>query len=387
MAKTDLSYYSQLILDWYDENARDLPWRKYRTPYSTWISEVMLQQTQAITVIPYYEKFMRDFPDIKALSEAGIDDVLSHWAGLGYYSRAKNLKKGADYFTQLHNGMIPDNKSVLIKAPGIGQYIAGAILSMAFNQPEPAVDGNLIRVIARLFALMIVPGSSEALRTVQAKLREMMPCDRPGDFNEALMDIGAMICTPKSPTCDHCPLSQVCHSHQLGKETDFPLKKTATKVRIEERTIFIIFSENRIAVRRRPDHGLLGRLYEFPSIIGHCPEESCTDTLERHFGIQREHILSIRALENDSFKFSHLIWDMKAFQVDLNSSLINTEILSLRETEYSYGTELHPDIHQAPLQFYEIENAAGLAFPTALKTYKDYLFQAITEQKQSHASH
>ena len=382
MENADNDIFSRLLLDWYDQHARDLPWRRLRTPYSTWISEVMLQQTQANTVIPYYEKFIHIFPDVQALSNSSLDEVLSHWAGLGYYSRAKNLKRGAEFFVQHHTGKIPCDRIALLEAPGIGPYIAGAILSMAYNQPEPAIDGNLIRVVSRLFALLIVPGASDAYRTVKSKLDKMIPIDRPGDFNEAMMDIGATICSPKSPSCEICPFSELCNAHLLGKETDFPLKKAPTKIRIEDRSIILMVRDNHILLRRRPEQGLLGGLYEFPSVTGHFDSKCAISLVSNEFGIHESQIASVETLENDSFKFSHLVWEMKALLIHLHPTDITSSPLLFRETQSMDESESRLNILSDTSFFCDIEKAAGLAFPTALKTYKNFMLKSFFEQKQ-----
>jgi A/G-specific adenine glycosylase len=204
------------LLAWYVEHRRDLPWRRSLDPYSVWVSEMMLQQTQVATVIPYFERWMQRFPDVAALASAAESDVLHAWQGLGYYSRARNLQRAAALMVREHAGSVPDDVEVLRALPGIGPYSAGAIASIAYGKAEPLVDGNVIRVLSRLFALRGDPHKKPLKTQIWAHARALVPEREPGDFNQALMELGATLCTPRAPRCEVCPLSKVCQARAQG---------------------------------------------------------------------------------------------------------------------------------------------------------------------------
>jgi A/G-specific adenine glycosylase len=210
------------LLDWYEKRKRDLPWRRTKDPYAIWVSEVMLQQTQVKTVLGYYERWMERFPTLQALAAAEDADVLHAWQGLGYYSRARRLLSGARAVTEQHGGELPRDVAALLALPGIGPYSAGAIASIAFGLPEPIVDGNVVRVLSRLFALRGDPARTPLKSQLWRLARELVPADRAADFNQSLMELGATICTPTSPRCAQCPLAQHCRALALGVERALP---------------------------------------------------------------------------------------------------------------------------------------------------------------------
>lgn len=256
-----ISMIRERLLAHYDQRRRDLPWRRVRDPYAIWISEVMLQQTRVETVVPYYERWMERFPTVDALARADLDDVLRTWEGLGYYSRARNLHRAASVVCERHNGSVPDSVDALRQLPGVGEYTAGAIASIAYARPEPAVDGNVKRVLARL--LDIATPDPRQLRTTAAAL---VPADRAGDFNQALMELGATICLPSSPRCEQCPIARVCRACHAGTQLDRPARKPRRALPEEHVVALVALNAGRLAVRRRPDHGLLAGLWELPAI-------------------------------------------------------------------------------------------------------------------------
>jgi A/G-specific adenine glycosylase len=211
-----------LLLGWYEKRKRDLPWRRTRDPYAIWVSEVMLQQTQVKTVLGYYERWMQRFPTVKALADADDADVLHAWQGLGYYSRARRLLSGARAVTERHAGELPRDVEALLALPGIGPYSAGAIASIAFGLPEPIVDGNVVRVLSRLFALRGDPAKAPLKQQLWRLARELVPADRPADFNQSLMELGATICSPTSPRCAECPVAKQCRALAQGIEREVP---------------------------------------------------------------------------------------------------------------------------------------------------------------------
>ncbi|REE69688.1 A/G-specific DNA-adenine glycosylase [Paenibacillus taihuensis] len=264
-------YFSRELLSWYLANRRDLPWRQNRDPYRVWVSEIMLQQTRVDTVIPFYERFMEKFPTAAALAEAPEAEVLKCWEGLGYYSRARNLQAGAREVVSLHGGVMPDDKEAVAALRGIGPYTTGAIMSIAFNRPEPAVDGNVMRVLSRYFCLeddIAKPATRVGIEKLAASL---IPEGAAGDFNQALMELGALVCTPKSPGCLTCPVLQHCEGRMAGKEHILPIKTKAKPPRPETRLAAIITGSGehagRILVRQRPESGLLAQMWELPHVL------------------------------------------------------------------------------------------------------------------------
>lgn len=257
------------LLNWYDNEARELPWRsppgKRRTdPYRVWLSEIMLQQTTVKAVIPYYLDFLESWPNVRALAAANLDEVLTKWAGLGYYSRARNLHKCAQVIVQEHGGRFPRSERELGKLPGIGPYTAAAIAAIAFNEVATPVDGNIERVIARLFALRLpLPGAKKDIKRLASTL---VPNDRPGDFAQAMMDLGATICSPKRPSCLMCPVQPDCHGYAKGSPESLPVKLVKPNRPTRRGHAFFALSEDgHILLRRRPEAGLLGGMMEVPS--------------------------------------------------------------------------------------------------------------------------
>ncbi len=300
------------LLEWYDKHARILPWREQPTPYRVWVSEIMLQQTRVEAVKPYYERFMTALPDIKSLSEVEDDRLLKLWEGLGYYNRARNLKKAAVTVMEQYGGEMPASYEQLLALPGIGSYTAGAIASIAFGRREPAVDGNVLRVIARFRQDSRLVDDPKVKEAVEQDLREIMPAARPGDFNQALMEIGACVCVPNgAPLCGSCPLAEVCMVHGTGTELDYPKKQKKAPRKIEERTILMVLDNDRMAIRRRREKGLLAGMYEFPSIDGFCTAEEVAGYL-RGKGLC---ILRVRPLEDAKHVFTHREWHMKGYMV------------------------------------------------------------------------
>lgn len=252
------------LLAWYKENARDLPWRRTRDPYAIWISEVMLQQTRVETVIPYYQRWLAAFPTLQALAEAEEDQVLNIWEGLGYYRRALNLLKAARIIVEKYQGSLPEELEALMDLPGVGRYTAGAILSIAFNKPAPILDGNLKRVFSRLFNI-ITPLESSATEKVLWKMaEELLPNSKPGEFNQASMELGALVCTPKKPQCAQCPLAQECQAKKLGIQEHLPVRKGKKALPHLQVTAAVIPKEGDVLLAKRPPGGLLGGLWEFP---------------------------------------------------------------------------------------------------------------------------
>ena len=255
---------SRHLLEWYRLQARQLPWRAQADPYATWVSEIMLQQTRVDTVIPYFQRWMERFPTLEILAAASEQDVLSAWEGLGYYSRARNLHRAARQVIAEYQGVIPTERSALERLPGIGRYTAGAITSIAFGQDEAALDGNIRRVLARLFNMDQPAYSGEGERRLWELARHNLPAGQAGDFNQALMDLGASLCTPHAPACLVCPLAEFCQAYQLGTQEELPVLKARAPIPHYTVTAAVIRREGQVLIARRPSKGLLGGLWEFP---------------------------------------------------------------------------------------------------------------------------
>lgn len=253
------------LLAWYGTHKRTLPWRGHRSEYAVWVSEIMLQQTRVETVIPYFDKWMKLFPTVRALAKASEHDVLNAWEGLGYYSRARNFHKAAKTVVEKYNGQLPRDLDELQKLPGIGRYTVGALASIVFDMDEPALDGNLKRVYARLFDVSEPVDSTEGEKILWKLARENVPKGQAADFNQALMDLGATICLPKNPRCLICPLMKICKARANGTQTLRPVKKPKKVVPHYIHAAAVIVKRGRVLLAQRPLSGLLGGLWEFPS--------------------------------------------------------------------------------------------------------------------------
>jgi len=251
------------LLQWFKKNKRDLPWRKNRDPYAIWVSEIMLQQTQVPTVIPYYIKFLKTFPTVHHLAKASLSKVLKVWEGLGYYARARNLHQASKIISNHFNGKIPDNLKDLLSLPGVGRYTAGAILSIAFNQEVPILDGNVKRVLSRLFAISGHPKKTGGFLWPLSE--SLIPKGSANAFNQALMDLGSMICTPKNPNCLSCPLKTLCQGYLSGKPESYPLRSFKKPIPHRTSVSAVIQKDGKVLIHKRPPHGLLGGLWEFPN--------------------------------------------------------------------------------------------------------------------------
>ena len=298
--------FSSDLLKWYDENARVLPWRGEREPYRIWLSEIMLQQTQAETVKGYYTRFLGRFPTLRSLAEADEQQVLKLWEGLGYYSRARNLHAAAKRVAFELGGAFPNSAEGLRGLPGVGPYAANAIASIAWGEPVPALDGNQARVLSRVLAW------EPELRTPFDLLEPasaLIDRERPGDYNQALMDLGASLCAPRSPRCGECPVAGHCRALAEDAALDFPRRPAPTPKREQAWTILLILSGGRLLVRRRPK-GLLGGLYEFCPVEGHPSPEALVATLAE-MGFSNPRL--IRPLPDASHVFTHRVWRMKGW--------------------------------------------------------------------------
>jgi len=279
------------LLTWYRRHQRSLPWRETKDPYRIWISEIMLQQTQVDTVIPYYLRFLKTFPDVRTLAAAPLQNVLKAWENLGYYSRAGNIHKASGIIVREWGGRIPDTHDAIKKLPGIGDYTAGAILSIAYGQPVPAVDGNVRRILSRLFAIRRAVDDPREQKKLFDLAEALVPARNPGDFNQALMDLGATICKPKTPDCSRCPVAMVCRAKRAGLQNMLPVTRKAPAIPRRIAGAAVIYDqEGRLLVVQRPTSGLLASLWKLP---GGFVE---TDRLEKNLrdSVSKELNISIR---------------------------------------------------------------------------------------------
>lgn len=300
------------LLKWYDNNKRILPWREDPTPYRVWVSEIMLQQTRVEAVKPFFERFMSSLPDIPSLAAADSEALLKLWEGLGYYNRVRNLQAAAVQIVEGHNGRMPDDYGELLKLKGIGSYTAGAVASIAYGKPVPAVDGNVLRVVSRVRMDGTLITEAKVKARVERDLQEIIPRERPGDFNQAMMEIGACICLPNgAPKCGECPLAGICMAHTMGKEMEFPKKAVKKHRKVEEKTVLVIRDQERAALRKRPDKGLLAGMYELPSMEGFRTAEEVTQYLAAA-GLKA---IRIQPLEDAKHIFTHREWHMRGYMV------------------------------------------------------------------------
>ena len=304
------------MLKWFGAHARDLPWRRTRDPYAIWVSEIMLQQTQVATAGPYFERFMQRFPTVEKLARARLDSVLKHWEGLGYYSRARNMHKAAKVIVTQYGGNLPADLEKLLSLPGIGPYTAGAVASIAFGRRAPVVDGNVIRVLCRCFRIQANPRETAVQKDLWSLAERLLPPSRPGDFNQALMELGSEICLPRSPRCDACPLHPVCQAHRHGDETAYPVRSARRKIPHYTVVVGVIFRADRILIDKRKPKGLLGGLWEFP---GGKKErgETLEEALQREVGEELSiRIRVTRLLVTVDHAYSHFRIRLHAFVCD-----------------------------------------------------------------------
>ena len=328
--------FTSTLLQWFSENRRDLPWRDTRDPYAIWLSEIILQQTRIQQGTAYWERFMERFPTVETLAAASEDEVMRLWEGLGYYSRARNLKRAAEIVMRDHGGELPRTAAELRTLPGIGDYTAGAIASIACGEPEPAVDGNVLRVLSRLLENSGDILSPAVKKSVTAQLREHYPSGEDAALTtEGLMELGETICIPNgAPKCELCPWRTLCRAHQSGTEENYPVKAPPRPRRTEERTVLLLRWGDRWAIRQREKKGLLAGLWEFPNELGAVTEEE----LRARFP-QAERIAPCGSAKH---VFTHVEWHMEGWLLDLRKPLpgLTWESAAEIRARYSIPTAL-----------------------------------------------
>jgi len=324
--------FADRLLQWYDSTARDLLWRRSKDPYRVWVSEVMLQQTRVEAVKPYYERWINRYPDAQALAASTEDEVMQHWQGLGYYARARNLLRGVREVCSSYGGQVPDNKTDIRSIAGIGEYTAGAILSISYGQPEPAVDGNVLRVFSRLYCIEEEISRTSVKRKITELVQQTIPADRPGDFNQALMELGATACSPRNPRCGDCPVAEFCCAVGQQRQNELPVKKQKMPVKTIRLAAVAVRKDGKYLLFQRPNTGLLAGMWEFPTVEIESEtriEARVNEYLQKSVGATvtlREKLFELTHL------FSHRKWEISFFC---------GTILLKEEKEPSYKPDKH----------------------------------------------
>lgn len=323
------------LITWYQKNKRDLPWRKEVTAYHVWVSEIMLQQTRVEAVKGYYERFMKEVPTISDLAQIEEDRLLKLWQGLGYYNRVRNMKKAAQKIETDYQGIFPDSYQEVLSLPGIGSYTAGAILSLAFWQPYPAVDGNVLRVLSRVLGSekdITLPSTKQEMEEI---LKTLLQSSFVRDFNQGLMELGALICLPNgAPKCESCPLQSFCVAYHQGLTTKLPIKSVKNKRKKEFRTVFLFQCQDTYAILKRPSQGLLASMYEFPNQEGQFSLEEIKEQLAKDF-----EIINLIPLKKAKHIFTHKEWYLTGYLVEVKEKIGDYRWVSFEELEnYSIPT-------------------------------------------------
>lgn len=345
----------QPLLEWFEVSARTMPWRSNPEPYWVWVSEIMLQQTRVEAVRAYFDRFIAALPNIESLANIEDEKLMKLWEGLGYYSRARNLKKAAIVCVEQYHGELPRTYEELLKLPGIGSYTAGAIASIAYEQEVPAVDGNVLRVISRLLAWEEDITKQSVKRKMEAALLELMKRVHPNPrtFTAALMELGALVCIPNgAPCCMECPWKSICLARIQKKVERIPVKKKKIVRKIEERTVFLIQDGDLTAIKKRPSTGLLAGLYELPNIEGFYSEQEVKRIWEEKLKLP----LTVERLKDGKHIFSHIEWHMQAYRVIIPKILEQNKLLREQEGEVFFVTQE--------------ELNTNYALPNAFKTWK-----------------
>lgn len=325
------------LLSWYDGHARILPWRENNSPYRVWVSEIMLQQTRVEAVKPFFERFLKALPDIQALAVCPEDELLKLWEGLGYYNRVRNMQKAARMIVEEYGGEFPADYDKLLALPGIGHYTAGAIGSIAFGIRMPAVDGNVLRVLSRVKASHEDILKQSVKTAMEQEVQKIIPKERAGDFNQALIEIGAIVCVPNGKAkCGECPLAFCCKAKAQNIVDELPKKKAKKERRLEQRTVLVLREGDRVAIRKRPPKGLLASLYELPNLEGHLSEDDVLKNI-RSWGLSPIRIFPLAGAKH---VFSHVEWQMTGYAVSLeeteNMDQNGLFFIEAKETEEKY---------------------------------------------------
>lgn len=316
------------LIGWFQREQRPLPWREDKDPYKIWVSEVMLQQTRVDTVIPYFRRFIEKYPDMRALAEAREEELLKMWEGLGYYSRVRNLQEAVREVCEKYGGVVPKSREQFGKLKGVGPYTAGAVLSIAYGIPEPAVDGNVMRVLSRIFLIGEDIAKAKTRNLMEDLIREIISRDDPSGFNQGLMELGAIVCKPKGPACLLCPVQEHCRAFAAGLQDEYPVKTKSGKVKTVHLAAAVLTDERgRVLIRKRPKEGLLATLWEFPTEEAdglHFPDRAAdfAERMKRKHGIRVEITGPLGKVEH---VFSHLKWQISAYYGRAEGEIMETD--------------------------------------------------------------
>ncbi|MEH7417410.1 A/G-specific adenine glycosylase [Neobacillus drentensis] len=313
--RININAFQDDLISWFKREQRDLPWRKDQDPYKVWVSEIMLQQTRVDTVIPYFNRFIEWFPTIDVLAEADEDKVLKAWEGLGYYSRVRNLQSAVKEVKEKYNGEVPNSPKEISELKGVGPYTAGAILSIAYGIPEPAVDGNVMRVLSRILSIWDDIAKPSSRKIFEQAVRNLISHEDPSAFNQALMELGALICTPTSPSCLLCPVREHCQAFFEGVQEELPVKTKKTKTRnVNLAAAVLSNSEGKILIHKRPASGLLANLWEFPNVELHHNLQNERDQVVNLFKQELQLDTNLgKIIGQIDHVFSHLVWNIKVY--------------------------------------------------------------------------
>lgn len=350
MNEYDLGALVKPLCLWYEQNKRSMPWRDDATPYHVWLSEIMLQQTRIEAAKAYYARFIDRLPDVEALAGVTEEELLKLWEGLGYYNRARNLQKTAKILVEKYEGRLPADYGLLLELPGIGSYTAGAVASIAYGIPAPAVDGNVLRVTMRYLGCDDDISKTGVRKKMERSIMDIIPRDKPGEFNQALMELGEVICIPNGmPLCEECPVASGCLARKSGRQTELPVKPEKKKRRIERRTVLVLERQGKIAVRKRPSRGLLANMWEFPSLDGYLTRAQVCRMFCEESGKGGE----IRQLQDGRHIFSHVEWHMKGYEIILEDRVPQDIVAGLvwvkreeLESRYAVPVAFHPFLRQ-----------------------------------------
>jgi len=326
-----------LLFTWYDKNARVLPWRNTKDPYAVWVSEIMLQQTRVETAIPYYERFLHTLPNVEALAVCPADKLNKLWQGLGYYRRVQNMQKAAQIMLKRYNARLPQKAKELCNLPGIGEYTSGAIASIAYGERVAAVDGNVLRVFARLMGLRDSVQDKKVILTVKGEVNALLPLTRIGDFNQALMELGATVCLPNgAPLCKECPIKAFCAATRDGLTAKIPAKPPKKEKPVQHWTVLLLQCEGKTAIQKRSENSLLASLWQFPMLAGTLAFDECKKSLPF---LRNDFVQSVMPTTPCKHIFTHLQWNMTGYLVTLNSLPQNQSYLwaTKEEIDQSYS--------------------------------------------------
>ncbi|WP_077620862.1 A/G-specific adenine glycosylase [Bacillus sinesaloumensis] len=329
--KFSINAFQRDLIEWFEKEQRDLPWRQDQDPYKVWVSEIMLQQTRVDTVIPYFENFVSKFPTIEDLAKAEEEKVLKAWEGLGYYSRVRNLHAAVKEVAETYGGKVPNTVGEISSLKGVGPYTTGAILSIAYGIPEPAVDGNVMRVLSRILSVWDDIAKPKTRQLFEDIVREIISKENPSAFNQALMELGALICVPQNPACLLCPVQEHCKAFAEGVQKELPVKSKKKAPRAISMAAVVLKNEDgKLLIHKRPEKGLLANLWEFPNdeIISdlQTPKEQLTEFLKTGYEVDAKIGQAFTTIEH---VFSHLIWNITVFEGEIKGEIHETDHLKL----------------------------------------------------------